>query len=57
MQEKIRFPAVAGQFYPGEEGELNQIIDEFLKNAKVPEIKDEIFGILVPHAGYVFSAQ
>jgi len=55
MQEKIRFPAVAGQFYPGEEGELNQIIDEFLKNAKVPEIKDEIFGILVPHAGYVFS--
>jgi len=55
MQEKIRFPAVAGQFYPGEEGELNQMIDEFLKNAKVSEIKDEIFGILVPHAGYVFS--
>ena len=55
MQEKIRFPAVAGQFYPGEEGELNQIIDEFLKNAKVPKIEGEIFGILVPHAGYVFS--
>jgi AmmeMemoRadiSam system protein B len=55
MQEKIRFPAVAGQFYPGEEEELSQIIDEFLKNAKVPEIKGEIFGILVPHAGYVFS--
>ena len=55
MQEKIRFPAVAGQFYPGEEEELNQIIDEFLKNAKAPEIKGEIFGILVPHAGYVFS--
>jgi AmmeMemoRadiSam system protein B len=55
MQEKIRFSAVAGQFYPGEEGELNQIIDEFLKNAKVSEIKGEIFGILVPHAGYVFS--
>jgi AmmeMemoRadiSam system protein B len=55
MQEKIRFPAVAGQFYPGEEGELNQIIDEFLKNAKVSKIEGEIFGILVPHAGYVFS--
>ena len=55
MEEKIRFPAVAGQFYPGEEEELSQIIDEFLKNAKVPEIKDEIFGILVSHAGYVFS--
>ena len=55
MQEKIRFPAVAGQFYPGEEEELSQMIDEFLKNAKVPEIEGEIFGILVPHAGYVFS--
>jgi len=55
MQEKIRFPAVAGQFYPGEEKELSQIIDEFLKNAKVSGIEGEIFGILVPHAGYVFS--
>jgi len=55
MQEKIRFPAVAGQFYPGEREELSQMIDEFLKNAKVPKIEGEIFGILVPHAGYVFS--
>jgi len=53
--KKNRFPAVAGQFYPEEEKELDQMIDEFLKNAKVPEIEGEIFGILVPHAGYVFS--
>jgi len=55
MEEKIRFSAVAGQFYPGEKEELNQMIDEFLKNAKVPKIEGEIFGILVPHAGYIFS--
>jgi AmmeMemoRadiSam system protein B len=55
MEEKIRFPAVAGQFYPGEEKELSQMIDEFLKNVKVPKIEGEIFGVLVPHAGYVFS--
>jgi AmmeMemoRadiSam system protein B len=55
QKEKLRFPAVAGQFYPGEREELSQMIDEFLKNAKVPKIKGEIFGILVPHAGYVFS--
>jgi AmmeMemoRadiSam system protein B len=55
MEGKIRFSAVAGQFYPGEKEELNQMIDEFLKNAKVPKIEGEIFGILVPHAGYIFS--
>jgi AmmeMemoRadiSam system protein B len=54
-KEKLRFPAVAGQFYPGEREELSQMIDEFLENAKIPKIKGEIFGILVPHAGYVFS--
>jgi AmmeMemoRadiSam system protein B len=55
QKEKLRFPAVAGQFYPGEREELSQMIDEFLENAKVPKIEGEIFGILVPHAGYVFS--
>jgi AmmeMemoRadiSam system protein B len=54
-KEKLRFPAVAGQFYPGEREELSQMIDEFLKNAKVPKIEGKIFGILVPHAGYIFS--
>jgi AmmeMemoRadiSam system protein B len=55
MREKLRFPAVAGQFYPGEREELSQIIDEFLENAKAPKIEGEIFGILAPHAGYIFS--
>jgi AmmeMemoRadiSam system protein B len=54
-KEKLRFPAVAGQFYPGEREELSQMIDEFLENAQIPKIEGEIFGILVPHAGYIFS--
>jgi AmmeMemoRadiSam system protein B len=55
QKEKLRFPALAGQFYPGEREELSRMIDEFLKNAKVPKIEGKIFGILVPHAGYIFS--
>jgi len=55
MEEKIRFPAVAGQFYPEERSELEAMIESFLKEAKLPRIDGEIFGILVPHAGYVFS--
>jgi AmmeMemoRadiSam system protein B len=54
-KEKIRFPAVAGQFYPEERKELGQMIDGFLQNARIPKINGEIFGILVPHAGYIFS--
>lgn len=55
MKEKIRLPAVAGQFYPGEKKELEKIIDQFLTQAKPPKIEGEIFGLLLPHAGYVFS--
>jgi len=55
QREKLRFSAVAGQFYPGEKKELEEMIEGFLKEAKIPKIEGEIFGILVPHAGYVFS--
>ena len=55
MEEKIRFSSVAGQFYPEEKGKLEEVIDNFLKGAKISSIEGEIFGILVPHAGYVFS--
>lgn len=54
-REKIRFSAVSGQFYPGEKEKLREMIDGFLKETRVPKIEGEIFGILVPHAGYVFS--
>jgi len=55
MREKIRFSAVGGQFYPGEKENLEKMIENFLKETQTPEIKGEIFGILVPHAGYIFS--
>jgi len=55
MKEKIRFSAVAGQFYPAEKENLEGMIENFLKEAQIPEIKEEIFGMIVPHAGYIFS--
>lgn len=56
-QEKIRFPANAGHFYPEEKEELERMIKSFLKKANPPKIEGKIFGLLVPHAGYVFSGQ
>jgi len=53
--EKTRTPAVAGQFYPEGKKELEEMVERFLKEVKIPKIEGEIFGILVPHAGYLFS--
>jgi len=54
-EEKLRFSAVAGQFYSEEKRELERMIDGFLKEVKIPEIEGEVFGLILPHAGYVFS--
>lgn len=53
----IRLPAVAGQFYPENKKELVEMINEFLAKAETPEIKGEIFGLFLPHAGYAYSGQ
>jgi len=54
--EEVKFPNVAGGFYPLKPEELQDMINNFSKQARaLPSIKGKIYGILVPHAGYVFS--
>ena len=48
----VREPIVAGQFYPGEEKSLREDIKKYIKE----EEKEKVKGIVVPHAGYVYSA-
>lgn len=62
MLEKIRKPAVAGQFYEGEKGRLEETIKEcFFEDRGVgslPQIKQgkkDVKGVVVPHAGYIYS--
>ena len=55
--EDVRQPAVAGKFYPGDKAELEKKVDDFLANAKNPDIKGRIIAIVVPHAGYEYSGQ
>ncbi len=58
---QIRTPAVAGMFYPDEPKELKSLIhDSFLHPfgpGKLPPLEStrKIFGIICPHAGYVYS--
>ena len=56
----IREPVVAGQFYPGEKDELENMIKSCLEHKFGPdtssiESSERIFGVVCPHAGYVYS--
>ncbi|MBL7155002.1 MAG: AmmeMemoRadiSam system protein B [Candidatus Portnoybacteria bacterium] len=54
-EKSIRQPVVAGQFYPGSQEELSEVISQFLEKVELPKIEGEIRALIVPHAGYVFS--
>lgn len=49
--------AVAGQFYPGDPAQLARTVDAALAAAIAPSgLKGPVIAVLVPHAGYEFSA-
>jgi len=54
--EQVRKPYVAGKFYPSDKDELKNMIKKYLKKAPQRKIEENIKAIIVPHAGYVFSA-
>lgn len=47
-----RMPAVAGQFYPADPKSLRSMVEGFLHK---PIACKSVYGVMVPHAGYVFS--
>ena len=47
-----RAAAVAGQFYPGQKEELRKQVNNYLHLGEQPQ---SAIGIMVPHAGYVYS--
>jgi len=52
---KIRPPAVAGKFYPGEKITLDQEVAMVLEESREIDLPGEVIGMVVPHAGYMFS--
>jgi len=54
---QIRKAHFAGHFYPADKTVLIQIIDKYLSSTEKNSIKGRISAIIVPHAGYPFSAQ
>jgi len=56
---KVRKPAFAGSFYPGEGPALARTIDGYMKEAgsKKDRASAPVFGIIAPHAGYQYSGR
>jgi len=62
MLDKLRKPTVAGQFYDASEDNLKQTIEECFLDSRgpksLPQITQgnkQIKGLVVPHAGYIYS--
>ena len=55
-RQAVREPAVAGQFYAADAATLKQTLQAFLSSA-VPPRPERPIAIVVPHAGYIYSAQ
>ena len=50
----IRQPAVAGQFYPDDPKQLNNILEQMFQQAK-PSKHGHVKALIVPHAGFIYS--
>jgi len=54
---EIRRAAVAGMFYPENQTTLKKVIGEFYSRATLPQTYRNVKGLVVPHAGYIYSGQ
>ncbi|MCS7052688.1 MAG: AmmeMemoRadiSam system protein B [Ignavibacterium sp.] len=52
---KIRFQQVAGYFYPSNPDKLHNDIETMMNKVQLFEKYDKIFGLVSPHAGYIYS--
>ncbi|MEW6058902.1 MAG: AmmeMemoRadiSam system protein B [Actinomycetota bacterium] len=56
MSPRYRRPAAAGIFYPSDPGQLAGVLDRLLADATEPPPGEPMpEGLIVPHAGYVYS--
>lgn len=51
----IRPSPIAGRWYPGDSRRLADSVDSYVQAAQLPEILGQVVGIIVPHAGHVYS--
>lgn len=55
FQDSVRPSPIAGQWYPGQADILRHDIEKYLQRVNLPALTGEIVGMMVPHAGYLYS--
>ena len=57
MQAKpdIRPSPIAGTWYEGNPKALQRNIDDFIHQAKLPELPGDVIAVIAPHAGHIYS--
>ena len=53
----LESPTVAGQFYPASKSKLEAEVKTLLSISDSKKSFDNIFGIVSPHAGYIYSGR
>ena len=46
---------IAGKWYPADPHRLADQVDRYIQDAKPPPVKGEVVGVMVPHAGHLYS--
>ncbi len=57
MEENIRNPAVAGQFYTADANSLRKEIEGYLDETGGAPVDGDIVALVSPHAGYMYSGR
>jgi len=56
-EKPARKPAYAGSFYPAGKTQLESAVYGFLRKATVTKVPGALRALIVPHAGYIYSAK
>lgn len=51
----MRTSTIAGSWYPSGRQELSTLVESLLEQARVPDMRGRLFGLIAPHAGIQFS--
>jgi len=57
FSQEIKDPNVAGTFYPQDPRELSSMLDAYLSEVSIERPYADIFALISPHAGYVYSGK
>jgi MEMO1 family protein len=55
LKMDVRPSPISGRWYPGNPDRLASSVDQYIQDAKLPEIEGDVIAILAPHAGHIYS--